>query len=50
MDENERMEKDVISLLDEDGKEQDYMGLDLIAELETLADPIEFEILSHDVI
>lgn len=35
---------------DEDGKEQDYMGLDLIAELETLADPIEFEILSHDVI
>ncbi len=34
----------------EDGKEQDYMGLDLIAELETLADPIEFEILSHDVI
>ncbi len=35
---------------DENGEEEDYMGLDLIAELEKLDDPIEFEILSHDVI
>ena len=35
---------------DEGGKEDDYMGLDLIAEFEKLDDPIEFEILSHDVI
>ena len=34
----------------EDGEEQDYMGLDLEAELLALDDPIEFEILSHDVI
>lgn len=35
---------------DEDGEEEDYMGLDLEAELEKLDDPLEFEILSHDVI
>lgn len=35
---------------DEDGEEKDYMGLDLIAELVKPDDPIEFEILSHDVI
>jgi hypothetical protein len=35
---------------DEGGKEDDYMGLDLIAEFEKLNDPIEFEILSHNVI
>lgn len=35
---------------DENGEEEDYMGLDLIAELVKLDDPIEFEILSHDVI
>jgi len=35
---------------DEDGKEKDYMGLDLIAEFVKLEDPMEFEILSHDVI
>ncbi|MCI9508185.1 MAG: DUF4449 domain-containing protein [Angelakisella sp.] len=34
----------------EDGEEQDYMGLDLEAELLALDAPIEFEILSHDVI
>ncbi len=32
------------------GEEEDYMGLDLIAELVKLDDPLEFEILSHDVI
>lgn len=32
------------------GKEDDYMGLDLIAEFEKLNDPLEFEILSHNVI
>jgi hypothetical protein len=35
---------------DEDGTEKDYMGLDLIAEFVDLDDPMEFEILSHDVI
>lgn len=35
---------------DEGDGEQDYMGLDLEAELLTLDSPIEFEILSHDVI
>ena len=35
---------------DESGKEEDYMGLDLEAEFLKLDDPIEFEILSHDVI
>ena len=35
---------------DENGKEDDYMGLDLEAEFLKLEDPIEFEILSHDVI
>lgn len=35
---------------DENGQEQDYMGLDLTAELDRLDSPIEFEILSHDVI
>ena len=35
---------------DEGGKEEDYMGLDLIAEFVKLDDPLEFEILSHDVI
>ena len=35
---------------DEDGKEEDYMGLDLVAEFVKLDDPLEFEILSHDVI
>lgn len=35
---------------DEDGEEKDYMGLDLIAEFVDLDDPLEFEILSHDVI
>lgn len=35
---------------DEDGEEADYMGLDLEAEFVKLDDPIEFEILSHDVI
>lgn len=35
---------------DEGGKEEDYMGLDLIAEFLKPDDPIEFEILSHDVI
>jgi len=35
---------------DKGGKENDYMGLDLIAELEELSDPLEFEILSHNVI
>lgn len=34
----------------EGGKEEDYMGLDLTAELDTLDSPIEFEILSHNVI
>ena len=34
----------------EDGEEQDYMGLDLEAELLALDAPIEIEILSHDVI
>ena len=34
----------------ENGTEEDYMGLDLIAELDTPDSPIEFEILSHDVI
>ena len=34
----------------ENGAEEDYMGLDLIAELDTPDSPIEFEILSHDVI
>lgn len=32
------------------GEERDYMSLDLAAELKSLDDPIEFEILSHDVI
>ena len=32
------------------GAEEDYMGLDLIAELDALDSPMEFEILSHDVI
>lgn len=35
---------------DEYGKEEDYMGLDLEAELVKLDDTLEFEILSHDVI
>lgn len=35
---------------DEGGKEDDYMGLDLIAELEELSASLEFEILSHNVI
>lgn len=35
---------------DESGEEEDYMGLDLEAEFLALDDPIEFEILSHDVI
>ena len=35
---------------DEGGKEDDYMGLDLEAEFLKLDDPIEFDILSHDVI
>ena len=35
---------------DEDGEEEDYMGLDLVAEFVKLDDPLEFEILSHDVI
>ncbi|MBD5117737.1 MAG: hypothetical protein HDT37_01250 [Clostridiales bacterium] len=35
---------------DEGGKEDDYMGLDLEAEFERLNDPLEFGILSHDVI
>lgn len=35
---------------DEEGEEVDYMGLDLEAEFVNLDDPIEFEILSHDVI
>ena len=30
--------------------ESDYMGLDLVAEFVKLDDPLEFEILSHDVI
>lgn len=34
----------------EGGKEEDYMGLDLTVELDTLDSPIEFEILSHNVI
>ena len=34
----------------ENGQEGDYMGLDLIAELDALDSPMEFEILSHDVI
>ena len=34
----------------ENGAEEDYMGLDLIAELDALDSPMEFEILSHDVI
>jgi hypothetical protein len=34
----------------EGGQEEDYMGLDLTAELDTLGSPIEFEILSHNVI
>ena len=35
---------------DESGKEEEYMGLDLEAEFVELSDPLEFEILSHDVI
>ena len=35
---------------DENGEEEDYMGLDLEAEFVGLDDPIEFDILSHDVI
>lgn len=35
---------------DENGMEEDYMGLDLEAELVKLDDTLEFEILSHDVI
>ena len=35
---------------DENGEERDYMGLDLITEFVKLDDPLEFEILSHDVI
>lgn len=35
---------------DEGEGEQDYMGLDLEAEFLALDDPIEFEVLSHDVI
>ncbi len=35
---------------DANGQEDDYMGLDLEAEFLKLDDPIEFEILSHDVI
>lgn len=34
----------------DNGKEYDYMGLDLIAKLNSLEDKIEFEILSHNVI
>ena len=34
----------------ESGEEEDYMGLDLTAELDALDGPIEFEILSHNVI
>ena len=35
---------------DEGGEEDDYMGLGLGAEFLKLDDPLEFEILSHDVI
>ncbi len=35
---------------DKGGEEADYMGLDLEAEFLKLDDPIEFEILSHNVI
>lgn len=35
---------------DEGGEEEDYMGLDLVAEIVTPDAPLEFEILSHDVI
>lgn len=35
---------------DEGGREEDYMGLDLEAEFLKLDDPLEFGILSHDVI
>ena len=35
---------------DEGGREKDYMGLDLVAECVKLDDPLEFEILSHNVI
>ena len=34
----------------ESGQEEDYMGLDLEAEFLALDDPVEFEILSYDVI
>ena len=35
---------------DEDGKEDDYMEVDLIADFEELDEALEFEILSHNVI
>lgn len=35
---------------DERGKEEDSMGLDLLAEFVKLDDPFDFEILSYDVI
>lgn len=35
---------------DESGEEEDYMGLDLEAEFLKLDDPLEFAILSHNVI
>ena len=34
----------------EDGEEDDYMGLDVRAELDSPDEPLRFEILSHDVI
>lgn len=35
---------------DGNGEEDDYMGLDLVAELRTLSDSLEFDILSDNVI
>lgn len=33
----------------ESGQEEDYMSLDLVAEIASLDDEIEFEVLSHGV-
>ncbi len=33
----------------ESGQEEDYMSLDLVAEIASLDDKIEFEVLSHGV-
>lgn len=33
----------------ENGQEEDYMSLDLVAEIASLEDEFEFEILSHGV-